>query len=108
MPKGDFFYRFLLTIRYVRALGMFYLRLTGRPKDIYENIEKIYTDSRKVIFRTNSGGSSAFNHSEYQVWFMDQFADDLINQEILFDIALPRIPLREVLEENEEIEPRKR
>jgi pre-mRNA-splicing factor 38A len=36
------------TFKYVRALGAFYLRLTGRPKDIYELLEPLYHDNRKV------------------------------------------------------------
>lgn len=34
--------------RYVRLLGAFYLRLTGRPLEVYQYLEPLYNDYRKV------------------------------------------------------------
>ena len=34
--------------KYVRALGAYYLRLTGRPVEIYQYLEPLYNDYRKV------------------------------------------------------------
>lgn len=38
--------------------------------------------------------------------FMDVYADDLLKKEILLDVVLPRITLRNVLEELGKLEPR--
>ena len=35
-------------LRYVRVLGAFYLRLVGSPKEIYEYLEPLYHDFRKI------------------------------------------------------------
>lgn len=77
---------------------MFYLRLVGTPEEIYTTIEKIYTDSRKLIFRNQQG--------QFEMSFMDIFADDLLKKEILLDVVLPRITLRNILEELGKLEPR--
>lgn len=47
-------------MRYVRALGMFYLRLIGRPEEVYLTLEKMYSDSRKVVERKQNGGNQIF------------------------------------------------
>ena len=41
--------------KYVRALGAFYLRLTGKPIDIYQYLEPLYNDYRKLRFRSFEG-----------------------------------------------------
>ena len=43
----------------------------------------------------------------YSLTFMDEFVDQLLNEERVCDIILPRIQKREVLEENGDIGPRK-
>jgi pre-mRNA-splicing factor 38A len=42
----------------------------------------------------------------YYLTFIDEFVDQLLNEERVCDIILPRIPKREVLEENGELTPR--
>lgn len=34
--------------KYVRLLGAFYLRLVGRPLEVYQYLEPLYNDYRKV------------------------------------------------------------
>ena len=74
--------------KYVRALGAFYLRLTGRPAEIYEQIEPIYNDFRKLRFRTPTG---------WEITYVDEFADDLLTSDRYCGIALPHLPKRDVL-----------
>lgn len=38
--------------RYLRALAAFYLRLTGRSKEIYQYLEPLLNDYRKLRVRT--------------------------------------------------------
>lgn len=74
--------------KYVRALGAFYLRLTGRPAEIYELIEPLYNDFRKVRFREPTG---------WKIVYMDEFIDELLTAERYCGIALPHLPKRDVL-----------
>ena len=69
--------------------GAFYLRLVGRPLEVYQYLEPLYNDYRKLRLR-ESDGSFALTH-------MDEVVDQLLNNEYLFDIALPRIPNRSEL-----------
>lgn len=41
--------------RYVRVLGAFYLRLVGTPADIYQYLEPLYNDYRKIRIRLTQG-----------------------------------------------------
>ena len=76
--------------KYVRALGIFYLRLTGRPAEIYEKLEPLYNDYRKLKFR---------NPTDWKLMHMDEFVDELLTDERVCGIALPRLPKREMLED---------
>ena len=71
---------------WVWSSGAFYLRLVGRPLEVYQYLEPLYNDYRKVRLR-EADGSFALTH-------MDEVVDQLLNNEYLFDIALPRIPNR--------------
>jgi len=44
--------------KYLRALGAFYLRLTGSAMDIYNYLEPLYNDYRKLRRRIKSGRCS--------------------------------------------------
>ena len=76
--------------KYVRALGAFYMRLTGRPADIYEQLEPLLNDYRPLRRR---------DMTDWTLTTMDGFVDDLLTQDRVCGIALPRLPKREVLEE---------
>jgi hypothetical protein len=77
--------------KYVRALGAFYLRLTGRPADIYEKLEPLYNDYRKLKHR---------NPIDWKLLHMDEFVDELLTKDRVCGIALPRLPNRDVLVES--------
>ena len=83
--------------KYVRVLGAFYLRLVGRPVDIYKYLELLYNDYRKIRHRTSAG---------WEVIRVDEFIDELLTQDYSCDIALPRLPKRWHLEEAGMLEPR--
>jgi pre-mRNA-splicing factor 38A len=74
--------------KYVRALGAFYLRLTGRPADIYEKLEPLYNDYRKLKYR---------NPTDWNLLHIDEFVDQLLKEDRVCGIALPRLPNRDVL-----------
>ncbi|KAI8973830.1 PRP38 family-domain-containing protein [Mycotypha africana] len=83
--------------KYLRALGAFYLRLTGRAKDIYQYLEPLLNDYRKLRVREGDG---------YFLTYMDAFIDDLLHKERVCDVMLPYLTNRYVLEQNDELEPR--
>jgi pre-mRNA-splicing factor 38A len=83
--------------KYLRALAAIYIRMTFRPADVYEILEPLLKDYRKLRYR---------HQSSYYLTYMDEFVDQLLNDERVCDLILPRIPKREVLEENGELGPR--
>jgi pre-mRNA-splicing factor 38A len=78
--------------KYVRALGAFYMRLVGKPVDIYQYLEPLYNDYRKLRYR---------NYEGFEITHMDEFVDKCIRDEHICDIALPSFPKRNVLEDND-------
>jgi len=74
--------------KYVRALGMFYLRLTGQPSNIYEKLEPFYSDYRRLRYKEVSGWS---------VLHIDEFVDQLLRNDSVCGINMPRLPNRNTL-----------
>ncbi|KAJ3266446.1 hypothetical protein HK104_006111 [Borealophlyctis nickersoniae] len=85
--------------KYLRALGAFYLRLTGSAKEIYQYLEPLLADYRKLRRRLNNGS--------FDIVCMDEFIDDLLRGERVCDTILPRITQRHVLEDNDELPARR-
>ncbi|ORX92373.1 PRP38-domain-containing protein [Basidiobolus meristosporus CBS 931.73] len=84
--------------KYLRSLAAFYFRLVGSSKEIYQYLEPLLTDYRKLRYRTTSGSG--------ELVYMDQFIDQLLHEDRVCDIILPRLLKREVLETNGDLEPR--
>ena len=126
------------------------MRLVGRPVDVFQYLEPLYNDFRKVRLRDSYGNFQLsyidqvllfFSFSEEEgAWAIDllfcrcppatsmassqtssatpsgspcsfllsslQVVDDMLHKDYCFDIALPRLPARRVLEETGQIEPR--
>jgi hypothetical protein len=61
-------------------------------------LEPYLADRRKVRLRQTSG--------EYALSHMDEIVDELLTQERVFGLILPRLTKRTVLEDTEELEPR--
>ncbi|KAK2961491.1 putative Pre-mRNA-splicing factor 38A [Blattamonas nauphoetae] len=83
--------------KYLRILGAFYLRLTGAPMDIYQNLEPLLADYRKLKCR---------NIVDCSLTHVDEFIDDLLTKERVCDVILPRLPKRWALEKTEGLQPR--
>ncbi|THU99154.1 PRP38-domain-containing protein [Dendrothele bispora CBS 962.96] len=84
--------------KYLRALAAIYVRMTFRAVEVYELLEPLLKDYRKLRYRDMGG---------YRLTFIDEFADSLLSEERVCDIIMPRLPKRQVLEENGDIGPRK-
>ena len=57
--------------KYVRCLGAFYLRLTGKPLEVYEYLEPLLNDYRKIRYATPQG--------KFQLRHVDEFVHDLLS-----------------------------
>ena len=82
--------------KYIRLIGLFYLRLTGQPEEVYTACEKFLVDYRKVIVREHDGS--------FRLTHVDELIDSMLRSEVLFDIALPRLARRAVLEDAGKLE----
>ena len=69
--------------RYVRALGAYYLRLTGTSLDCYKYLEPLLNDYRKIRLQNRDG--------KFELSHMDEFIDTLLREERVCDVILPRI-----------------
>ncbi|XP_032822193.1 pre-mRNA-splicing factor 38A [Petromyzon marinus] len=99
-PEKDIVVEFIRNedFKYVRLLGAMYMRLTGTPMDCYKYLEPLYNDYRKIKRQARSG--------EFEMIHVDEFIDELLREERVCDIILPRLQKRFVLEVVEELEVR--
>jgi len=99
-PEKEILVEYLLVdeFKYLRALAAMYVRLTFRAVEVFELLEPLMKDYRKVRLRNMAG---------YQLTHMDQFIDQLLTEERVCDIILPRLTRRDVLEDIEGLSPRK-
>ena len=97
-PSIELIEEFILQdhFKYVKALGCFYLRMTGKPVEIYELLEPNYADYSKLKCRQTS---------TWKLMYMDEFITELLTpskgsgDKNSIGITLPRLPLRETLQE---------
>lgn len=99
-PEKDIVVEFIKNeeFKYVRALGGFYLRLTGSAIDCYKYLEPLYNDNRKLRRQNRAG--------QYEIVHMDEYIDELLRSDRVCDVILPRLQKRIILEENNELEPK--
>jgi len=99
-PEKDIVVEFIKNedFKYVRALGAYYMRITGTALDCYKYLEPLYNDYRKIR-RVNRDGTFVLTH-------VDEFVEELLSEERSCDVILPRIQKRSVLEENNQLETR--
>ncbi|EKD14320.1 uncharacterized protein L3040_008328 [Drepanopeziza brunnea f. sp. 'multigermtubi'] len=83
--------------KYLRALAMFYIRLTRQAKDVYRLLEPFLADYRKLKRRGRMGTS---------LTYVDVFADELLVKDRVCGTTLWKMPKREILEDLDVLEPR--
>ncbi|RKF56687.1 Pre-mRNA-splicing factor 38 [Golovinomyces cichoracearum] len=83
--------------KYLRALALFYIRLTRQPKIVYETLEPFLCDYRKLRKRGRIGSS---------LTYMDVFVDDLLTKDRICGTTLWKIPKRTIMEDLDLLEPR--
>ncbi|PWN33420.1 Pre-mRNA-splicing factor 38A, partial [Meira miltonrushii] len=84
--------------KYLRAVAAMYVRLTFTPLDVFETLEPLLNDYSKLRFRQMNG--------QYTLTYMDEFVDQLLIEERVCELILPRLTRRDVLEEVEGLVPR--
>lgn len=77
--------------RYVRLLGVFYLRLVGKSAEIYRILETLYSDNRKFKIRNLDGS--------FSIEYIDEFIDQLLTTTRVCDTTLPPLAIRDILVE---------
>jgi pre-mRNA-splicing factor 38A len=88
----------MVVARYVTMLGAVYLRLVGRPQDVYELLEPLYSDYRKIRKRNVMG---------WEITHVDEVVDALLHEEFYIDLAFPRLTARDELEKSGSLLPRR-
>ena len=83
--------------KYLRALALFYVRLTRQGKECYEVLEPYLEDRRKLRRTTRQGK---------KLTYVDEFVDELLTRERVCGTSLFKIPRRRDLEDLEVLEPR--
>lgn len=98
-PQKEIVYLYIeqSDFKYLRALGAFYLRLVGSSKEIYTKLEPLYNDYRKLRMMSPQ--------RVHSVVHMDEFIDNLLREEKVLNISLPRLTKRLTLEENRDLKP---
>jgi pre-mRNA-splicing factor 38A len=83
-----------MTNKYLRALISMYIRIAFRPIDIYQILEPLLKDYRKLRLRSTAG---------WNIVHMDEFVESLLTSTFVCDISLPRMVGRNMLERNGKI-----
>jgi len=99
-PEKDIIIEFIKQdeFKYVRALGSYYLRLVYPSLDCHKYLAPLLNDYRKLRVMDRNG--------IFKLTYVDQFIDDLLREDRVSDVVLPRIQKRWVHEANNELEPR--
>ncbi|PSR78837.1 PRP38 family-domain-containing protein [Coniella lustricola] len=100
-PRDDILREYLRfggdKFKYLRALAVFYIRLTRKAKDVYTLLEPYLEDRRKLRRKGRAGTT---------LTFMDEFVDDLLVKDRVCGTSLWKMPSRDLLEDLDELEPR--
>lgn len=86
------------TFKYLRALVAMFVRFTFVEREVFETLEPLLKDYRKLRVRSHDGS--------FRLDHIDSFIDQLLTESRVFDIALPPLMTRTQLEERDELEPR--
>ncbi|SHO79427.1 Uncharacterized protein MSYG_3776 [Malassezia sympodialis ATCC 42132] len=99
-PDRDIVLEYLAAedLKYLRALAAMYIRLTFPSLEVYELLEPLLNDYHKLRWRDMTG--------QYSLSYMDEFIDQLLTEERVCDLILPRLTKRAVLERKEGLRPR--
>lgn len=93
--------------KYLTAITLCYIRLVHQSEDVYNTFDEYYKDLRKLRYKLKT---PKFDGQElpihFELTYVDQWVDDLLEKERVIDILLPRLIPRQVLVEREVVKPR--
>ena len=61
------------------------MRLVGKPMEIFQYLEPLYNDYRKIARRTALG---------FELLHIDEFVDELLTSDFSCNVSLPHLPKR--------------
>ena len=118
--------------KYVRLLGAFYLRLVGKPQEVYRYLEvraqrrsswrrasapwlvcprslttSPHPSPTQPLYNDYRRVRSRMLDGHLALTHVDEFVDDLLTKDLVCDVTLPRIPLRWTLEATGALQPRR-
>lgn len=82
---------------YIRAAAALFIRLAWDPVDIYQTLEPLLSDPRRLKFR---------RRDHFILTHMDEFVDDLLTKDRVCATSLWKLPARTQLEEEGVLDPR--
>lgn len=85
--------------KYLSCIAMFYIRLCYKSKEVYELLEPFYNDYRKIRFKASGA-------QEVQLYHIDELVHNILHNDRVCGLILPRLVNRVVLEDNEQLLPR--
>jgi len=83
--------------KYLRALALFYIRITRQPKDVYTTLEPYLADYRKL--KRKGRQATTLSH-------MDEFVDDLLMKDRVCGTTFFKLPKRVLMEDLDLLDPR--
>lgn len=97
--------------KYARLLAAFYVRLIETPVNIYQSLEPLLSDHRRVVIEHESAIEipqvlEPQSTARYSLVYADMVVDALLRNHELFAIPFPRLPPRPLLEETNQLQPR--
>lgn len=103
--------------KYARLLAAFYVRLIDTPVNIYNKLEPLLSDSRRVVIVPDSAietpqipslkpSATQKTAPSFILVYVDMVIDALLRSTELFGIPLPRIPPRPLLVETNQLQQR--
>lgn len=94
--------------KYLTALIIHYTRLVFPSGYVYNKLDSYYEDFRKLRVKLKSPEfDSKKMPINFKLTYMDQWVDNLLSQERVVDIILPRMISRQLLIQKGEVQPRK-
>ncbi|KAI3646755.1 hypothetical protein MP228_009683 [Amoeboaphelidium protococcarum] len=84
--------------KYIRAFGAFILRLVLPAVEVYTCLEQLLADYRKLRVRNHDGS--------FTIIHMDEFVEQLLTQERVCGVILPRLIKRQQLVQIGQLQPR--
>lgn len=85
-------------IKYARVLAAFYTRLVRKPAAVYQALEPLLADHRKLVVRTAD--------VDVEIRRVDEVIEQLLTESVVFGVALPTLQKRVVLVETGALGPR--